>query len=173
MEPVTAAITAGAALAGALIPQIFSRRKTSADAKAAEASAHKTEAEAEGIEIDSRLKLDEIGERLSAIEHQVKNTHRTNLRQDIDKSNRTMDNVLDTVRLQAEAYSRDRKETLAWRERLVDSIRTIEGEISDLRSEHQAAVRVIGLHTRQLARITNPCGPTEGVNDEDKSDLVA
>lgn len=86
------------AFLGVLATQLFMRRKTGAEA-------HKTEAEAVSIEVDTRLKLDNIAANIKAlqdavkdidsrakrVEHQVANTHLTNLRDDIDTVKATQD----------------------------------------------------------------------------------
>lgn len=78
------------AFLGVLIPQIFVRKKNRAET-------HKIEAEAQAIEIETRLKKNEVIKRLSAIEKQVTNSHSTNLREDIDGVSRKMDSLSKTV----------------------------------------------------------------------------
>lgn len=68
----------------------------------------------------------------SEIHEQVKNTHVTNLRQDIDKSNRTTENILHTLSLQAEAYASDKKETQEWRTHILSGMHEIEGRLAKI-----------------------------------------
>lgn len=91
IEIATAILPAVTAFLGVVATQLFARRKTSAET-------HKTEAEARSIEVDTRLKLDNIAEnitvlqrqvqdldsRTARVEKQVANAHVTNLREDID-----------------------------------------------------------------------------------------
>ncbi len=75
------------AFLGVLIPQVISRKKTSAET-------HKTEAEAQAIEMETRLKQNEVIRRLDAIEKQVSNSHSTNLREDLDSIKNDMQNLI-------------------------------------------------------------------------------
>ena len=75
------------AFLGVLIPQIVSRKKTSAET-------HKTEAEAQAIETETRLKQNEVIRRLDAIEKQVTNSHSSNMRDDLDSIKNDMQNLI-------------------------------------------------------------------------------
>lgn len=75
------------AFLGVLIPQIVSRKKTSAET-------HKTEAEAKAIETETVLKQNEVLRRLEAIEKQVTNSHSSNMRDDLDSIKKDMQNLI-------------------------------------------------------------------------------
>lgn len=75
------------AFLGVLIPQLVSRKKTSAET-------HKTEAEAQAIEVETRLKRNEVIRRLDAIEKQVSNSHSTNMREDLDSIKDDVQNLI-------------------------------------------------------------------------------
>lgn len=75
------------AFLGVLIPQLISRKKTSAET-------HKTEAEAQAIEVETRLKRNEVIRRLDAIEKQVSNSHSTNMREDLDSIKDDVQNLI-------------------------------------------------------------------------------
>ena len=91
IEIATAILPAVTAFLGVVATQLFARRKNNAET-------HKTEAEARAIEVDTRLKLNNIAEnitvlqrqvqdldkRTARVEKQVANAHVTNLREDID-----------------------------------------------------------------------------------------
>ena len=83
------------AFLGVLIPQIVSRKKTSAET-------HKTEAEAQAIEMETRLKQNEVIRRLDAIEKQVTNSHSTNMRDDLDSIKSDMRNLIYLYRQEAQ-----------------------------------------------------------------------
>lgn len=83
------------AFLGVLIPQLISRKKTSAET-------HKTEAEAQAIETETRLKQNEVIRRLEAIEKQVTNSHSTNMRDDLDSIKSDMRNLIYLYRQEAQ-----------------------------------------------------------------------
>lgn len=83
------------AFLGVLIPQIVSRKKTSAET-------HKTEAEAQAIEMETVLKQNEVIRRLDAIEKQVTNSHSTNMRDDLDSIKSDMRNLIYLYRQEAQ-----------------------------------------------------------------------
>lgn len=83
------------AFLGVLIPQIVSRKKTSAET-------HKVEAEAQAIEMETRLKQNEVIRRLDAIEKQVTNSHSTNMRDDLDSIKSDMRNLIYLYRQEAQ-----------------------------------------------------------------------
>lgn len=83
------------AFLGVLIPQLISRKKTSAET-------HKTEAEAQAIEVETRLKRNEVIRRLDAIEKQVTNSHSTNMRDDLDSIKSDMRNLIYLYRQEAQ-----------------------------------------------------------------------
>ncbi|WP_279106237.1 DUF2746 domain-containing protein [Mobiluncus curtisii] len=78
-----------------LIPQIISRKKTSAET-------HKVEAEAQAIEMETALKQNEVIRRLDAIEKQVTNSHSTNMRDDLDSIKSDMRNLIYLYRQEAQ-----------------------------------------------------------------------
>lgn len=75
------------AFLGVLIPQVVSRKKTSAET-------HKVEAEAQAIEMETVLKQNEVIRRLDTIEKQVTNSHSTNMREDLDSIKDDMQNLI-------------------------------------------------------------------------------
>ncbi len=83
------------AFLGVLIPQIISRKKTSAET-------HKVEAEAQAIEMETALKQNEVIRRLDAIEKQVTNSHSTNMRDDLDSIKSDMRNLIYLYRQEAQ-----------------------------------------------------------------------
>lgn len=83
------------AFIGVLIPQIISRKKTSAET-------HKVEAEAQAIEMETVLKQNEVIRRLDAIEKQVTNSHSTNMRDDLDSIKSDMRNLIYLYRQEAQ-----------------------------------------------------------------------
>ncbi|EFU79642.1 hypothetical protein HMPREF0388_1745 [Mobiluncus curtisii ATCC 51333] len=83
------------AFLGVLIPQIISRKKTSAET-------HKVEAEAQAIEMETVLKQNEVIRRLDAIEKQVTNSHSTNMRDDLDSIKSDMRNLIYLYRQEAQ-----------------------------------------------------------------------
>ena len=104
-----------------------------------EATARKTEEETESLHIENALTLNEILKRQKAVEEaavrnqkavedirrEIKNTHRTNIRVDID-------NVMSSLSMQAEAYAHDREiakkryqETLEFRRNLNSQIQAL------------------------------------------------
>lgn len=83
------------AFLGVLIPQVISRKKTSAET-------HKTEAEAKAIEMETVLKQNEVIRRLDAIEKQVTNSHSTNMRDDLDSIKSDMRNLIYLYRQEAQ-----------------------------------------------------------------------
>lgn len=132
MAVITALIAAGGSIAGVLLVQVAGRKKTTAETAQLEATARKAEEEADAIHIDKMLALNEILERQKAVEeatedirHEIKNTHTTNIRTDID-------NVQAALAMQSEAYEQDREiakkrylETVEYRRNLSSQIQAL------------------------------------------------
>lgn len=139
MAVITALIAAGGSIFGGLLVQIAGRKKTRAETMQLEATARKTEEETESLHIENALTLNEILKRQKAVEEaavrnqkavedirrEIKNTHRTNIRVDID-------NVMSSLSMQAEAYAHDREiakkryqETLEFRRNLNSQIQAL------------------------------------------------
>lgn len=128
----TALIAAAGSILGVLIVQVAGRKRAVAEVSQLQAEARKAEEEADTLHVDNTLKLNEILKRQKAVEqataeirHEIKNTHTTNIRADID-------NVRATLALQSEAYEKDREiakkqylETLEFRRSLSSQIRAL------------------------------------------------
>lgn len=139
MAVITALIAAGGSILGVLLVQVAGRKKTTAETAELQANARKTEEETESLHIENTLTLNEILKRQKAVEEaavrnqkavedirrEIKNTHTTNIRVDID-------NVMSALSMQAEAYAHDREiakkryqETLAFRRDLNSQIQAL------------------------------------------------
>lgn len=139
MAVITALIAAGGSILGVLLVQIAGRKKTTAETLQLQATARKAEEETESLHIENTLTLNEILKRQKAVEEaavrnqkavedirrEIKNTHTTNIRVDID-------NVMSALSLQAEAYAHDREiakkryqETLEFRRDLNSQIQAL------------------------------------------------
>lgn len=136
MAVITAFIAAGSSICGVLLVQIAGRKKTTAETMQLEAAARKTEEETESLHIENTLTLNEILKRQKAVEeatedirHEIKNTHTTNIRVDID-------NLMTALSMQAEAYARDREIAKKQYQETLDFRRSLSSQIQALSMGH-------------------------------------
>ncbi|WP_279059520.1 hypothetical protein [Mobiluncus curtisii] len=136
MAVITALIAAGSSICGVLLVQIAGRKKTTAETMQLEATARKTEEETESLHIENTLTLNEILKRQKAVEeatedirHEIKNTHTTNIRVDID-------NLMTALSMQAEAYARDREIAKKQYQETLDFRRSLSSQIQALSMGH-------------------------------------
>lgn len=113
--------------------------------------------------------IEDTSSDVSAVKHQVKNTHRTNLREDMDVFARRQEEQSDEIRRHQETLDSMRADSLSWRNsmsgkmnRIEETVNTMAGQFEETRSLLERIMELNDLRNKdkeaRLKQLELDCG---------------